>query len=101
MNAIQKKKKLDGEYGITTSTLMSTVGYYQNTGDWMYSCGIPAKTGVGGGVMGIVPGVMGIAAFSPPLDEAGNSVRAQLAIKHIANKLNINIYNQAKIKIEL
>ncbi len=100
LNPVSKKQIFDPEYAIKTTSLVATVGFYQNTGDWMYSCGIPAKTGVGGGVMGIVPGVMGIAAFSPPLDEAGNSVRAQLAIKHLANKLNINIYNQSKTKVE-
>ena len=61
--------------------MIATVGFYQHTGDWLYTSGIPAKTGVGGGVMGVMPGVMGIAAFAPPLDDAGNSVKAQLAIK--------------------
>ena len=66
--------------------MIATVGFYQHTGDWLYTSGIPAKTGVGGGVMGVMPGVMGISAFAPPLDDAGNSVKAQLAIKYIMNK---------------
>ena len=55
-------------------------------------CGVPAKTGVGGGIVGVLPGVMGIAAFSPKLDGSGNSVRAQNAIKYITNKLGLNLF---------
>ncbi len=80
-------------------SMMATVGFYERTGDWMFSTGVPAKSGVGGGVMGVVPGVMGIAAFSPRLDESGNSVRAQAAIKHIANSLNLNVYSPYRCTI--
>ena len=67
-------------------SLITAVGFYEHTGDWIYTSGIPAKTGVGGGVMGCLPGVFGIAAFAPPLDDAGNSVKAQAAIKYIARE---------------
>ena len=53
------------------TAMIAAVGFYEHTGDWMYTSGIPAKTGVGGGVMGVVPGQFGIAAFAPPLDGAG------------------------------
>ena len=59
------------------------VGFYEHTGDWLFTTGLPAKTGVGGGIMGVVPGVMGVAAFAPPLDEAGNSVKAQKALAYV------------------
>ena len=81
------------------TSLIATVGFYQHTGDWLYTSGVPAKTGVGGGVLGVMPGIMGIAAFAPPLDEAGNSVKAQLAIKYIMNKLGMNIFNGHRISI--
>lgn len=81
-------------------SLIATVGFYENTGIWMYTSGIPAKTGVGGGIMGILPGGFGIASFSPPLDAAGNSVRAQAAIKYIANALGVNVFNGDDIEIE-
>ena len=67
--------------------------FYEHTGDWMYTSGIPAKTGVGGGVMGVLPGQFGIAAFAPPLDGAGNSVKAQLAIQYVMNKLGLNVFS--------
>lgn len=85
-------------------SLIATVGFYENTGRWMYQTGIPAKTGVGGGVMGIVPntlpGGFGIAAFSPPLDSAGNSVRAQKAIEFIGNSLGINAFSSDQIEFQ-
>lgn len=74
-------------------SLMATVGFYENSGDWMYRTGLPAKTGVGGGIMAVVPGVMGLAAFAPPLDTAGNSVKAQEVLAQIAADLNINIFS--------
>ncbi len=62
----------------------------------LYTTGLPAKTGVGGGIMGVVPGVMGVAAFAPPLDEAGNSVKAQKALAFIAGHLNLNIFGTTR-----
>ena len=81
-------------------SLIATVGFYEHTGDWMYMSGIPAKTGVGGGIFGVIPGAFGIAAFSPRLDDAGNSVRAQLAIKYITNKLGINIFTNSILEVK-
>lgn len=79
--------------------MIASVGFYEHTGDWMYTSGIPAKTGVGGGVMGVLPGVMGVSAFAPPLDGSGNSVKAQLAIKFIMNKLGLNIFNGEQVTV--
>lgn len=82
------------------TSMMATVGFYENTGDWMFSTGLPAKTGVGGGIMGVAPGLLGVAAFAPPLDEAGNSVKAQKALAYIAGRLNLNIFSAAHHTIE-
>lgn len=97
-NPVTKKQVFDAKLTPHITSLIATVGFYEHTGDWMYSCGIPAKTGVGGGVMGVVPGVFGIAAFAPPLDSAGNSVKAQAAIKYIAQHLHINIFNGESVE---
>ena len=72
--------------------MMATVGFYEHTGDWLFSTGLPAKSGVGGGIMAVVPGVIGIAAFAPPLDDAGNSVKAQKALGFVAEQLKLNIF---------
>ena len=75
------------------TAMMATVGFYEHTGDWLFTTGLPAKTGVGGGIMGVVPGVMGVAAFAPPLDQAGNSVKAQRALADIAAQLGLNLFD--------
>ncbi|MEG1587370.1 MAG: glutaminase A [Bacteroidales bacterium] len=92
LNPITKKQVFEKELASKIIALITAVGFYQHTGDWIYTSGIPAKTGVGGGIVGVMPGVMGIAAFAPPLDDAGNSVKAQLAIRYIMNKLELNIF---------
>ncbi len=81
------------------TTLISSVGFYQNTGDWLYTSGIPAKSGVGGGVLGVLPGVFGIAAFAPPLDPAGNSVRAQAAVKSVMSKLGLGVFDGVAVNV--
>ena len=72
---------------------MTMEGLYTASGDWAYKVGLPGKSGVGGGILAIMPGTLAIAAFSPPLDPAGNSVRGQNAVAQVAAALNLNIYN--------
>lgn len=71
---------------------MTMEGLYEASGDWAYTVGLPGKSGVGGGIVCVVPGEMAIAAFSPPLDRFGNSVRAQSAITDITNDLGLSLY---------
>jgi glutaminase len=72
--------------------VMATAGLYDDSGKWLYWTGLPAKSGVGGGIIAVSPGKFGIAVISPPLDEAGNSVKAQKAIAAISNALGGNPY---------
>jgi glutaminase len=73
-----------------TLAVMATAGLYDDSGKWFYRTGLPAKSGVGGGIIAVAPGKFGIAVISPPLDDAGNSVRAQKAIADISNALKAN-----------
>lgn len=98
-NPVTGTQVFDAALAPQVVSMIATVGFYEHTGDWLYTSGIPAKTGVGGGVMGILPGVFGVAAFAPPLDEAGNSVRAQAAIKYIASKLGVNVFSGDSVEI--
>ena len=98
-NPVTRKQIFDTALSPKITSLIATVGFYEHTGDWLYTSGIPAKTGVGGGVMGTLPGLFGIAAFAPPIDNAGNSVKAQLAIKHIMNKLGLSVFSGDQVTI--
>jgi len=72
--------------------VMATAGLYDDSGKWLYATGLPGKSGVGGGVIAVSPGKFGIAVISPPLDAAGNSVKAQKTITEISNALGGNPY---------
>ena len=81
------------------STMMMA-GLYDGSGGWSWHVGLPAKSGVGGGIVAVAPGKGAIAVFSPPLDEAGNSVKAQEVIEYVANKLDLNIYTPASVGLK-
>jgi glutaminase len=76
---------------------MMMAGLYDASGAWAWRVGLPAKSGVGGGIVAIVPGKGAIAVFAPPLDEAGNSVKAQEVIQYVANQLAYNLYSPASV----
>ena len=91
-NPITGKQVLAPENVPEVLAVMATAGLYDDTGKWLYATGLPAKSGVGGGIIAVSPGNWGVAVISPPLDEAGNSVRAQKAITDISNALHGNPY---------
>lgn len=93
INPRTQQRVMKAEHVAPILAEMTMEGFYTSSGDWAYSVGLPGKTGVGGGVLVIVPGKMAIAAFSPPLDEAGNSVRAQAAIAAFAKGMGFNIFS--------
>lgn len=72
--------------------VMVTAGLYENSGDWLYETGLPGKSGVSGGLVTVAPGKGGLSTFSPPLDEAGNSVRGQLATRFLSQQLGLNLF---------
>jgi glutaminase len=91
-NPVTGKQLLDIPKVPGVLAVMATAGLYDDSGKWLYSTGLPAKSGVGGGLIAVSPGKFGIAVISPPLDDAGNSVRAQKAIRDISNTLGGNPY---------
>lgn len=74
-------------------SVMATCGMYDAAGDWLTSVGIPAKSGVAGGLMGVLPGQVGIAAFSPRLDPHGNSTRGVRLFERMNNDLGLHLMN--------
>jgi glutaminase len=87
----------DVPYILSTMTM---AGLYDGSGGWAWHVGLPAKSGVGGGIIAIVPGKGAIAVFSPRLDEAGNSVRAQKVIEFVANKLDFNLFSPSSVGLK-
>lgn len=96
INPITNKRLLTEEEVAHILAIMTMNGLYETSGDWLYWTGLPGKSGVGGGILAIAPGRMAIAVFSPPLDEAGNSVRGQQIVRDITRSLNLNMFNQAR-----
>ena len=92
VNPITGRRLLPAEHVPELLAIMATAGFYDESGEWMFNAGLPSKTGVGGGIVSVVPGKMAIAAFSPRLNEAGNSIRAMRAIRHIAGELGVGLY---------
>lgn len=92
-NPCTKQRVLKAEHVPKILAEMTMEGMYESSGDWAYTVGLPSKSGVGGGIVAVVPGVMGIAAFSPPLDKAGNSVRGQKMVAHVAQTLGYNLFH--------
>lgn len=79
---------------------MAMAGLYDSSGSWAWRVGLPAKSGVGGGIIAVVPGKGAIAVFAPPLDEAGNSVKAQKTIAYVADKLGINLFSPRSVGLK-
>jgi glutaminase len=79
---------------------MTMAGLYDSSGYWAWHVGLPAKSGVGGGIVAVVPGKGAIAVFAPRLDEAGNSVKAQKVIEYVADKLDYNIYSPSSVGLK-
>jgi len=91
-NPVSHKQVLQSAYVPEVLAVMATAGLYDDSGKWLFATGLPAKSGVGGGIIAVSPGRFGIAVISPPLDAAGNSIRAQKAITDISNALGGNPY---------
>jgi glutaminase len=81
------------------STMMMA-GLYDSSGAWAWHVGLPAKSGVGGGIVAIVPGKGAIAVFAPRLDDAGNSVKAQKVIEFVADKLDFNLFSPQSVGLK-
>jgi glutaminase len=77
-------------------SVMATAGMYDAAGDWLYDVGLPAKSGVAGGVIAVLPGRLGIGVFSPPLDDRGNSVRGVRVCEELSRSLDLHVFKHAQ-----
>lgn len=92
INPVTRQRAIKSEYIRDVLSLMYTCGMYDYAGEWAYTVGLPAKSGVGGGILAVVPGKMGIGIFSPPLDERGNSVRGIKVCQAMSQDLGLHMF---------
>jgi len=94
VNPLTGKQALRGEYVESVLSVMGTCGMYDYAGEWLYNVGIPAKSGVAGGVLAVLPGQLGIGVFSPRLDAHGNSVRGIRVCQELSRRLDLHLFNR-------
>jgi glutaminase len=94
INPVTGKQAIRGEYVESVLSVMETCGMYDYAGEWIYKVGMPAKSGVAGGVIAVLPGQLGIGVFSPPLDTHGNSVRGVRVCEELSRSLDLHLLNR-------
>lgn len=93
INPITKEQAVDSRYIKDILSVMYTCGMYNFAGEWAYKIGIPAKSGISGGIIGVVPHQMGIGVFSPLLDKRGNSVRGVKVCEELSQQLGLHLFD--------
>lgn len=100
INPVSGEQVIKPEYVPHILSTMTMAGLYDGSGGWAWQVGLPAKSGVGGGILAVVPGKGAIAVFSPRLDNAGNSVKAQKVIDYVADKLDYNLFSPRSVGLK-
>lgn len=99
MNPYTNEQVIDKKLIPYILTHMASNGMYGYSETWMTYIGMPAKSGVGGLILVVVPGVMGIGILSPPLDNIGNSVKGIITAKELSKELHLGVYDPNKVKL--
>ncbi len=97
LNPVSGERAVDSEAVGPILSVMTTCGVYDFTGEWVYRVGLPAKSGVGGGIMAVLPGQLGIGVFSPLLDERGNSVRGVKVCEALSRDLGLHFLRPPRL----
>ena len=96
LNPITGIRALQSRYVPSVLSVMSSCGMYDYSGAWIYGIGMPAKSGVGGGIVAVLPGQFGLAVFSPRLDDRGNSVRGIAVCKKISADFGLHMFHTGR-----
>ncbi len=97
VNPLTGEQAIRGEYVESVLGVMGTCGMYDYAGEWLYEVGMPAKSGVAGGVIAVLPGQLGIGVFSPLLDGHGNSVRGIRVCSALSRRWDLHLFNRPGI----
>jgi glutaminase len=92
-NPLTGRQAIRGEYVESILSVMGSCGMYDYAGEWLYRVGMPAKSGVAGAVIAVLPGQLGIGVFSPPLDGHGNSVRGLRVCDDLSRYFDLHLFN--------
>ena len=92
VNPLTGARVIGAESSKCALAVMATAGLYETSGDWLYDVGLPGKSGIGGGIVAVSPGKGGFGAFGPRLDDAGNSVKGQLAARYLSRCLGLSLF---------
>ena len=93
INPLTGKQAIRGEYVESVLSVMGSCGMYDYAGEWLYRVGMPAKSGVSGGVIAVLPGQMGIGVFSPRLDNHFNSIRGLQVCNDLSRYFDLHLFN--------
>ena len=93
VNPLSGERVLQAKHVSKVLSVMGSCGMYDGSGEWIYQVGLPSKSGVGGGILGVLPGQMGIAVFSPRLDAKGNSVRGVKTFEKLSQHFGLHMLN--------
>jgi len=92
VNPVSRTRVIDRAICHYVLAVMATAGLYETSGDWLYSVGLPGKSGIAGGILAVSPGKGGLGVFAPPLDKAGNSVKGQLVAQFLSERLGLDLF---------
>jgi glutaminase len=95
VNPLTGRRAVDAGCCRRVLAVLATAGLYERSGDWLYDIGLPGKSGVSGGLVTVSPGKGGVGTYSPPLDDAGNSVRGQRVTTYLSERLGLNLFASA------
>jgi glutaminase len=91
MNPVTGQRAISAEHVTKVLSIMATCGMYDQSGEWVYRVGLPAKSGVAGGVLAVLPGQLGIGVYSPRVDARGNSIRGVEVCERLSEELQLHL----------
>jgi glutaminase len=97
VHPVTRERVVDADTCARTLAVMATAGLYESSGDWLFTIGLPGKSGIGGGIVTAAPGKGGLGTYAPLLDVVGNSVKGQLVAGYLSEQLGLNLFSSTSL----